>query len=194
MKNAHTATARGTNLEASRKHSIEIANAIRGKDVVKVKKFLGEVLKKKTAVPFKRFNRDLGHKRGRIAAGRYPEKATKEILGLIASAEANAENKGLNTESLRLSEIVINKGTTQWRYGRQKRRQAKRTHIEVTLVEKEETKKDKKQVKETPKVEEKKEEVKKETVKEKPKEEKPVKEETKKETPKKEEKTEEKKK
>lgn len=139
MENAHIATAKGTNLPLSRKHSIEIANFIRGKDVSKVKKMLDKVLKKESAVPFKRFNRDKGHKRG-MAAGRFPEKATKAILSLIESAEANAQNKGLNTEALSLSSIVVNQGTTQWRHGRQRRRQMKRCHIEVTLAEKEEKK------------------------------------------------------
>ncbi|MFH0752168.1 MAG: 50S ribosomal protein L22 [archaeon] len=141
MKNAHIATAKGTNIPISRKNSIEIASFIRGKDVSKIKKTLENVLKEKTAVPFKRFNKDRGHKKGPIAAGRFPKKATKEILKLIESAEANAQNKGLNSESLTLSTIVVNKGTTQWRHGRQRRRQRKMCHIEVTVEEKEEKKK-----------------------------------------------------
>lgn len=160
MKNAHTATAKGFNLPISRKHSIEIANFIRGKDVSKVKKLLGEVLKKKTAVPYRISLFDRGHKRG-IGPGRYPQKATKDILKLIESAEANAQNKGLNPDSLVLSSIVVNKGSTQWRYGRQSRRQAKRAHVEVTVEEKEEKKKPKKEEvkkEETPKKEEKAEE------------------------------------
>lgn len=155
MEKAHIATAKGMNLPLSRKHSVEIANFIRGKDVTKVKKMLDKVLKKESAVPFKRFNRDKGHKRN-MAAGRFPENATKAILSLIDSAEANAQNKGLNTESLTLSAIVVNQGSTQWRHGRQRRRQAKRCHIEVTLTEKEEKKKPAKDEKaKTPKEEKK---------------------------------------
>lgn len=143
MEKAHIATAKGDNLPLSRKVCIEVANFIRGKDVEKAKKLLGEVLEKKTAVPFKRFNKDRGHKPG-MAAGRYPEKATGYVLDLIKSAEANAQNKGLNTKSLVLSSIVVNKGTTQWRGGRQRRRQMKRAHIELTLTEKQTKKEEKK--------------------------------------------------
>lgn len=136
MEKAHIATAKGYNLPLSRKVCIELANFIRGKDIEKVKKLLDGVLKKTTAVPFKRFNKDRGHKKG-IGPGRYPEKATNYVLKLIKSAEANAQNKGLNTSNLVLSSIVVNKGSTQWRYGRQRRRQMKRAHVEVTLTEKE---------------------------------------------------------
>ena len=142
MEKAHIATARAENLPVSRKFSIEIANFIRGKDVEKAKKLLTGVLRKEVAVPFKRATFDRGHKRG-IGPGRYPEKATEEILKLINSAEANAQNQGLNTGSLLIASILVNKGTTQWRYGRQKKRQAKRTHIELTLAEKETAKKEK---------------------------------------------------
>ncbi len=156
MEKAHIATAKGMNLPLSRKHSVEVASFIRGKEVSKVKKMLDKVLKKESAVPFKRFNRDKGHKRG-MAAGRFPENSTKAILSLIESAEANAQNKGLNTQSLVLSSIIVNQGTTQWRHGRQRRRQAKRCHIEVALTEKEEKKKPAKEEKnETPKAEAKK--------------------------------------
>ena len=141
MEKAHTATARAENLPVSRKTSIEIANFIRGKEVEKVKKLLADVLKKKVAVPFKRATFDRGHKRG-IGPGRYPEKATQEILKLLASAESNARNQGLNS-SLVISSLMVNKGTTQWRHGRQSRRQAKKAHIELILTEKQTEKKEK---------------------------------------------------
>ncbi len=141
MENAHTATARGDNFPVSRKHSIEVANFVRGKSVKEARRLLGKVLRKEMAVPFKRFFRDKGHKRN-IASGRFPENATKTMLDLIDSAESNAQNKGLNTSSLVISSLMVNKGNTQWRYGRQKRRQMKKCHISLTLSEKTTAKKE----------------------------------------------------
>ncbi len=146
MEQAHIATAKARNLPVSWKQSVEIATFIRGKNVQTVKKLLEDVLKKKVAVPSPRFHHDKGHKRG-MAAGRYPQKSTKEILKLIKSAESNAQNKGLNTNSLIILSVMANRGPTQWHYGRQSRTQAKRCHIDITLAEKEPAKKEAKETK-----------------------------------------------
>ncbi len=124
----------GKNIPISRKHAIEIGDHIRGKSLVKAKEILNKVISKKLAIPFKRFKRDIGHKRG-MAAGRYPVKASKEILKLLNSAEANALYKGLKSEDLFIEEFIANKGSTVWRYGRNLRRKAKRTHIKIKLSE-----------------------------------------------------------
>ena len=87
------ARAIGVSLPISSKQSIEICNFIREKDVNFAKKFLDEVIKDKKAVPFKRFNADVGHKKG-MAAGRYPKKASMEFLSLLNQVEANAQFKG----------------------------------------------------------------------------------------------------
>ncbi|MBS3162690.1 50S ribosomal protein L22 [Candidatus Woesearchaeota archaeon] len=139
----HIATARGVNLGISTKFAMEIARFVRGKSLVKAKKELNGVLEQKIAVPFKRYNFDLGHKRGASGPGRYPIKATKEILLLIESAEANAENKGLDKELLVVQNVIANKGTTQVRAGRKRARHAKRTHVQVILIEKEKKKEEK---------------------------------------------------
>ena len=47
----------------------------------------------------------------------------------------NAQNKGLDTEALFISEIIANKGSSQWRYGRQRRRQMKRTNLKIVVEE-----------------------------------------------------------
>ncbi len=96
------------------------------------------------AVPFKRFIQDLGHKAG-MSAGRYPQKAAKEILRLLNSVEANAQVKGLDTSNLKIIKILANKASIP-STGRRHRGAAKRTHVEVEVRErfagkKEETKK-----------------------------------------------------
>lgn len=53
---------------------------------------------------------DIGHKKGSLGPGRYPQKAASEILKLIESAEANAEYKGLESEKMRIAHIAAHRG------------------------------------------------------------------------------------
>ncbi|MDD5253594.1 MAG: 50S ribosomal protein L22 [Candidatus Nanoarchaeia archaeon] len=149
MKDNHIATAKGLDLGISTKFSIEICNYIKGKSVKQAKQILEEVLMKKTAIPLKRFNKDRGHKKGEIASGAYPQKASAAILKLIKSAESNANNIGLNTESLYIKNILANRASSPMRHGRQRRISAKRTHVDIILEEKEpkKTKEEKKATK-----------------------------------------------
>ena len=156
------ATVHGTELSISKKHAIEICNAIRGKNLLKSKEFLKDVIAKKKAVPFRRYNMDVGHRKGKIGSGRYPVKASQVILNLLESLEVNAQNKGLDTGALYLKELVPNKASNVWRYGRQRRRKRKLTHLfmlaeEAVKKEKKAEKKEEKKAekKEAPKVEKK---------------------------------------
>ena len=121
-------------MSISFKQSIEICNFIRNKKINKAKNILNEVIAEKGSIPFKRFNSDVGHKK-KWASGRYPKKASQEILGLINLVEANAQFKGLNTSNLVITHINANKGPTTPRYGRQRSRKAKRTSIEIVVSE-----------------------------------------------------------
>ena len=184
--NVHVATARMRNLPISTKHSIEISRHLRFKPTSKAKAFLEEVVLKAKPIPFKRFVRDIGHKAG-MASGRYPVKAAKEFLSLIKSSEKNAEDLGLNTESLKIVHLLANKASIPMTGGRM-RGATKRTHLEIKVAEVAEKKKVAKKVTKKPAVkkEEKKvetpktkevsgiEKVKKEEVKETKVEEKPV--------------------
>ena len=135
------AKAIGMNLAISKKDSVEIASFIRGKKLKRVKVILEEVIALKFIIPYKRFHKDRGHKRGRMAAGGYPVKASTHILSLVKSAEMNALNKGMNSDDLYINKIIVNKGTGQMHHGRFRGRSMKRTHVEVALSE---VKKDKK--------------------------------------------------
>mgnify|MGYP001574494681 CR=1 FL=1 len=130
----HFATAKSFNLPISYKQSYEIANYLRGRNLVKAKQLLQYVINKKIAVPYKRFNRDTGHKPG-IAAGRYPEKASKAFLMILNSVEANAENNGLDPEKLFVTELRSTQGSHQLHGGRQIRRKMKRTHLYIKVQE-----------------------------------------------------------
>ena len=131
------ARAIGISMSISVKHSIEICNFIRNKNVGKAKNVLNDVIEEKQFIPFRRFNSDVGHKKGgRGGAGRYPKKASKEILDLINQVEANAQIKGLNTANLVITHLIANKATTVTRFGRKRSRKAKRTNIEIVVQEK----------------------------------------------------------
>ena len=138
----------GMALPISTKQSIVICDFIRNKNVQKMKDFLNDVIKMKKAVPFTRFNKGMGHKRG-IGPGRYPIKTSTEILGLLESAESNAQFKGLNSSNLVIGYAKADKAGSTWHYGRQRRRKMKRTNLEIILIEKEskhDKKKDNKKV------------------------------------------------
>ena len=128
------ARAIGTALPISFKQSVEICSFIKNRSVNDAKKILQNVAEKKTAIPFKRYNWDLGHKR-KIGPGSYPEKASKEFIMLIESAESNAQFKGLNTSNLAIAHISAHKAGKAWHFGRKSRRKMKRTNIEIVVEE-----------------------------------------------------------
>ena len=130
----HIAIAKAYNLPISTKQSIEICDFLRYKKLQSVKTILDNAMQKKSAIPFKRFIMDTGHKPG-MAAGKYPQKASFEFLKLIDSAEANAENKGLDTERLVISKLIANKGNRMFHPGRHRGIKMKRTHLEIMLEE-----------------------------------------------------------
>ena len=135
MADEHIASVYGKDIPISTKHAIEICNFIRGKSLQKSKKFLEQVMAQKTAVPFKIYKRNVGHKPGNMAAGRYPTKASRYILSLLSSLESNAENKGLDVNSLYLTTIIPNKASRPFHFGRKRRIKMKRTHIHIFAEE-----------------------------------------------------------
>lgn len=132
----------GRDLPISTKQAIEICTHIRGKGIERARSFLKNVTQSKEAVPFRRFNGDVGHKK-KIGPGRFPQKAAKTILGVIDNAQANAQNKGLATGKLEIYHTCAHKASTPMKRGRQGNRQMKRTHVEVVLRESLKEKKEK---------------------------------------------------
>lgn len=154
----HMAKVMGRNLSMSLKQTVEVCNFIRCKSINDAKVILKRVSEKKIAVPFKRFNSDLGHKK-MGGAGRFPVKVSMELIKLLEAVEANAQFKGLNTANLTIKHICAHKGSKVWHFGRKRRRQMKRTNVEVIVeekIKKETTKEQKKDVKEERKKEAKK--------------------------------------
>lgn len=130
------ATAKGTNLSISQKHSTEIGNFIRGDSVEEAKEKLRGVIDEEVAVPYERFNSDLAHRKGDgMAAGRYPVNAAEEILQLLKSAEQNAIHQGLDESSLEIAEFYATEGNRYHTPKRNRGQRQKACHVNITLEE-----------------------------------------------------------
>jgi large subunit ribosomal protein L22 len=109
-----TAKAMVYELHISPKHAFAVCRAIKGKKVDDAEAYLEAVLEKRVAIPFKRHKKKVAHRRGlkKWYAGRYPVKASAEILKLIRDAKGNAEYKGLDPEAMRIWHVATKKGRT----------------------------------------------------------------------------------
>jgi large subunit ribosomal protein L22 len=104
--------------------------------------YLNRVIELKQVVPFKRHGKDVPHKKGKYGwtAGRFPQKASTQILSVLENAKKNAEYKGMNTEKLRIKHISSNKGFTIKRhmpraFGRASPKNQETVHVQVILEE-----------------------------------------------------------
>ncbi len=110
------AKAKANELNMSPKHSIEIATFIRHQRVNDAIAYLNEVVSLKKAIPFRRFNRNVAHKRGLPGnwdAGRYPVKASKAYIRVLESVKKNAEYIGLDPDNLEIIHASANRGRAQ---------------------------------------------------------------------------------
>lgn len=131
-------------LHISPKHAREVCRAIKGKIVEDAERYLEDVLDMKVAVPFKRYKKKVAHRRGlkNWYAGRYPMKATAEILKLLRSAKGNAEYKGIDTEALRVWHATTKQGRSirgiiLRAFGRAVQKKTETVTIEIILREEE---------------------------------------------------------
>ena len=133
-KQEKMARARGTSLSISFKQSVEVCRMIRNKKYSAATTLLQKVEEMKDPVPYRKFNKGgVGHRKGLIGPGRFPVKTSKSILEILKSAYSNADQKGLDTSSLKVCSAIAKKGPKTMKYGRIQGRRTKRTHIEITL-------------------------------------------------------------
>ncbi|MBN1539820.1 MAG: 50S ribosomal protein L22 [Candidatus Thermoplasmatota archaeon] len=138
-------TARSQVIEAniSPKHSIEICREIKGFELQKAKDYLKDIIDMKRALPFKRFKKKVGHRKGAgFGPGRYPQKAAKVFLKALEDCESNAEYSGLNTDALYIKHIAAHRGRVYngWMpraHGRATDWDNRTVNIEVILEERE---------------------------------------------------------
>lgn len=95
----------------SHKHAREIAMAIKGMSIESARDYLQSVVNQERAVPFRRFNNEVGHKSDTgVMAGRYPKKAATEFLRLLDNLESNAEYRGMDLDRLKIINATTHKG------------------------------------------------------------------------------------
>ena len=104
-----SARAIGKEMPISPKFTREICGMVRGMKVNTAIKTLEGVIALETPVPLKRYNKRVSHKQG-VGPGRYPKKAAAAVLGVIKSAVANAEYKGLSVDDMVISTISASRG------------------------------------------------------------------------------------
>jgi len=141
-----TVKASAREVRVSPKHAREVCKTIKGMMLTQAKSYLKDVMTKKKPVPFTRYRKKAGHRHGleKAFAGRYPIKTAKQVLKVLEGAEANAENKGLDTEKLRIIHAAANRGMKVKRFmpraqGRTTPDFETLTHIEIVWEEKQET-------------------------------------------------------
>ena len=136
------AKASGRELRISPKAAREICRHIRHMGLHQAKAFLEKVVSKKQAVPYRRHKKEVAHKAGLQGwyAGKYPVKAAQQTLKILNDLEANAEEKGLDTERMRIIHAAAYKGRTLKRYfprafGRSSPNFEKLCHLEFVAEE-----------------------------------------------------------
>jgi large subunit ribosomal protein L22 len=107
----------GRDFNVSFKHAVEICTSLRGMKLSEGIILLEGVAAMEKSIPFHRFNKGIGHKRGlgKNFLSRFPEKAAGEILGVLQNLQANAEYRGLDVESLRITHIQALRGISRKR-------------------------------------------------------------------------------
>ena len=142
-----TVKASAREIRVSHKSAREVCRTIKGMMLVKAKQYLKDVIDKKRPVPYRRFTKKLGHRRGveKAYAGRYPIKTAKYVLKTLEGAEANAENKGLDIDRLQVIHVAASQGMKMKRFtpraqGNSSPQYEILCHVEVVLQEKPEIK------------------------------------------------------
>ena len=137
------ARARGNEVPMSPKKTYEVLNAIRGLPVDRAETFLEGVIALRQAVPFRRYNQEVAHKRG-IGPGRYPKKVAKNVLQILRNAKENAEYEGLDTDRLFVKVAAsargrIRKASMPRAHGRGTAWHEQTTNVELVLAEQKES-------------------------------------------------------
>lgn len=131
----NTARAVARDLRISPKRAYEVANAIRGKELAKARDMLTRTTNIEEPIPFRRYNRGVAHRAGRVGPGGYPVKAAEGFIRVLNEAEANAEAKGLNSDWLVVAHVATHRGAIIQGRFKGGAHNTPTTHIEVVVEE-----------------------------------------------------------
>ena len=119
----------------SLKHTHEIMEAVKGKQISKANALLKRVLTKQVYIPFRKYP-SKGHKQG-VPAG-YPQKATKQVISMLEELRANAKNMGFDESKIVVSSYALGRGGYQRFSSGTVYRHGKRTNLTIySLVDQE---------------------------------------------------------
>jgi len=132
LQGSRLAVARAVNVDMHAKHCFEVCRAIKHRTAGEAVSYLTEVLRiesnrpdirrKAVAIPYRlgsgNKNRRrsgpsmVGHRKGGIGPGRYPVKASKEIIKLINSAMDNARHQyeDIDPEDMIITHVAAHRG------------------------------------------------------------------------------------
>ncbi len=137
-----TAIASGRNMRCSPKQSREVCKAIKGMMLDKAIELLESVIEEKAWIPYRRHKKKRGHHSGmkKWAAGGHPVKASRMILKVLKNAEANADDKGLDIDRLKVVHAAAHRGRTykqmiERAFGRSSPYFENTTHVEIVVEE-----------------------------------------------------------
>ena len=137
-----TAIASGRNMRVSPKQCREVCKEIRGKHLDKAIDLLEAVVEEKAWIPYRRHYKKRGHHSGmkKWVAGGHPVKASSFILRILKNAEANADNKGLDIDRLKIVHAVTHRGRTYKKFierafGRSSAYFEQTSHVEIVVEE-----------------------------------------------------------
>src|SRR3712207_6588046 len=93
--------------DISHKHAREIAVAIKGRSIEKARELLENVISRKEAIPYRRYNNEVAHRsniRDGFFAGRFPNKAASEFLRILDNLESkDRKSTRLNSSHANIS-------------------------------------------------------------------------------------------
>jgi large subunit ribosomal protein L22 len=156
LQGSRLSTARAVRVDMHAKHCFEVCRAVKGmqagaaiaylNEVLKIDSDRADIRKKARAVPYrlgsgnKRRRRSgpsmVGHRKGGIGPGRYPVKASREIIKLIESAMSNASHQyeDINPEDMEITHIAAHRGRIRKGWSpRARGRATPKNHYQVNL-------------------------------------------------------------
>lgn len=132
------------NAPISVKYATEFGNYFKNMPINKAIKIAIDIENKQDYLPLVKYAKKVPNRKGiskrGTTTGRYPIKCAKYIRELLEYAKANAENRNLDSEKLKIVSLFAVKGITRSKLqpmGRigGKSRESKSTNVEVIVVE-----------------------------------------------------------
>ena len=138
------ASASRANAPISTKYAVEFGNYFVGKRLSKAIKITTDIIEGRDHLPLVKYRLKVAHRKG-IAkrgtpTGRFPIKTAEFIKKLLVNVQANAEDKNLDADKLKVIHMFAVKGVTRTKSQPQgrisgKQRESKSTNIEVIVLE-----------------------------------------------------------